>query len=1156
MLAQSVSNEGMEFWSVFPTHEADNSSLATLSLFITGSQASSGKITVGTFSTSFSLAANAVLEVPIPRSAAYINDVEGNRILTNRAIHIAVDTGKPKIVVYSHIFAGRRSAASLILPKQALGQQYFSMNYTQDDAGQNYITIVATEPNTKIHLKKGNVEIVPGGIVLNNVNDVYEYLSPTDLTGVSVSVDSLTSACNSFALFTGSSGVRIGVSGCDPQSIDPLYQQCYPVTSWGKNYGFIPFSTKSPNFATPVRTAGQYARIVAKENGTIVSINALVVSNLNIGEFYTTTQPITTTSYITANKPISVAQYALTQSCSNINQSNDTYSDPDMVILNPIEYNINHINIYSATKENIAEQYINILIKTSAANSFKINNNVPLAPFITMSNLPGYSYLQLSLNNLGTSTFNLSANEGFNAIAYGFGNVESYSYSAGTNLASNESISAVLANSNLAIDSTCINNDYFFKLTLPYQSPQISWQMDASESPVIQNNPVGTPVIGQATSYEYTFPKTPAYKNAGKHNIKILAQYPLTIGGCSKTQEEIDYSFTVIPIPIVNFSAQSEKCHNIIDFTNLTTSNTVNNIVGRIWDFGDGTTSNLQNPIHAYSDSGRYIVRLTTSFSTGCQDSKFDTLIIKQKLYPGFTFINPDCANHAVTFTDISKTTDFIIAMRKWNFGDGDSLLVNNNLPVQHIYKAAGSYTVALTLTNTEGCVSIPYTKAIVIYDNPIPDFKLPAVCINDRIAQFIDQTTIPSNSEKPFTYQWDFGDPNATALNANTSTLQHPTHSYTAAMNYPVTLTVTTPQGCQAIITKNFTVNGASPVASFKLLTNQVCSNNAVIVQNTSKVNFGNITKLEWHFDNVTHPDSLESYTDSIPRRIFFHHYPVFHTPLSKIYTIRLLVYSGTQCFADTLKNVTILAAPQATFDSLSNVCISTSPFKIIQGHETSGLAGAGIYMGDGTLADGTFTPATAGPGLHTIKYKFTSVAGCEDSISRKITVLTDPTVDAGSDVKVYLGDQIKLNTKTTGQNLTYKWTPTTGLDHDDIANPIASPDKDITYTVTVSNGTCQAIDDVNVLVIQPLVIPNTFTPNGDYINDTWNIKNLSYYYPDVRVDIYTKYGKHIFNSVGYSAPWDGTYKGHAMPVDTYYYIINLNNGQKPIASWLELIR
>jgi len=104
--------------------------------------------------------------------------------------------------------------------------------------------------------------------------------------------------------------------------------------------------------------------------------------------------------------------------------------------------------------------------------------------------------------------------------------------------------------------------------------------------------------------------------------------------------------------------------------------------------------------------------------------------------------------------------------------------------------------------------------------------------------------------------------------------------------------------------------------------------------------------------------------------------------------------------------------------------------------------------------------------------------------------------------------------------------------------------------YTINFING---------ILTIEPteqsIVIPNTFTPNADGINDTWDIKYLDLYV-NCSVDIFTRWGQKVYSSIGYSIPWDGTYKGSALPVGTYYYIINLKNGLSPLSGFVVLIR
>ena len=104
--------------------------------------------------------------------------------------------------------------------------------------------------------------------------------------------------------------------------------------------------------------------------------------------------------------------------------------------------------------------------------------------------------------------------------------------------------------------------------------------------------------------------------------------------------------------------------------------------------------------------------------------------------------------------------------------------------------------------------------------------------------------------------------------------------------------------------------------------------------------------------------------------------------------------------------------------------------------------------------------------------------------------------------------------------------------------------------YTIAYLSG---------VLTILPteasLVIPNTFTPNGDGINDTWDIKFLGDYI-NCSVDVFTRWGQKIYSSVGYSVPWNGTYNGSALPTGTYYYIINLKNGLTPLSGFVAIVR
>ncbi|WP_214071164.1 gliding motility-associated C-terminal domain-containing protein [Mucilaginibacter sp. dw_454] len=114
--------------------------------------------------------------------------------------------------------------------------------------------------------------------------------------------------------------------------------------------------------------------------------------------------------------------------------------------------------------------------------------------------------------------------------------------------------------------------------------------------------------------------------------------------------------------------------------------------------------------------------------------------------------------------------------------------------------------------------------------------------------------------------------------------------------------------------------------------------------------------------------------------------------------------------------------------------------------------------------------------------------------------------------------------------------------------------------YPITVSG----AIDKNYIIVYLPGVLevvtgdistPNAFTPNGDGINDTWDIKNLNLY-TSCTVEVLNRYGQKVFYTTGYPKPWNGTENGGDLPVGTYYYIIKLKPDSRPLTGYLSIIR
>ncbi len=175
------------------------------------------------------------------------------------------------------------------------------------------------------------------------------------------------------------------------------------------------------------------------------------------------------------------------------------------------------------------------------------------------------------------------------------------------------------------------------------------------------------------------------------------------------------------------------------------------------------------------------------------------------------------------------------------------------------------------------------------------------------------------------------------------------------------------------------------------------------------------------------------------------------------------------------------------------------------------------------------------------------TQAAQCDFNVE-----ITGPGADivgvdfnAGPDVEIGEGQTIQLD--ATG-GTTYSWTPNTGLSDDNVEDPFATPNETTLYSVTTTIDGCTYTDEVLVEVIRLIEIINTFTPNGDGINDTWTIRDIEDY-PNARIIVYDRWGQRVYSTTGYDEPWDGTNDGAKLPTATYYYHIQLNKleGQVP---------
>jgi gliding motility-associated-like protein len=164
-------------------------------------------------------------------------------------------------------------------------------------------------------------------------------------------------------------------------------------------------------------------------------------------------------------------------------------------------------------------------------------------------------------------------------------------------------------------------------------------------------------------------------------------------------------------------------------------------------------------------------------------------------------------------------------------------------------------------------------------------------------------------------------------------------------------------------------------------------------------------------------------------------------------------------------------------------------------------------------------------------------------------------PVVSAGGNVIIDRGASAALSGNVSGGNFPYRWSPATGLSDPTILNPLASPNETTVYTLTANNGNdCSTFATVKVIVNNELGIPNTITPNGDGVNDSWAIKNIDDH-ANTEVQIFDRAGRQVFYSNGYGKKWDATYNGKKLPAAVYYYIIRLNDIRVIKKGWVTVI-
>lgn len=463
----------------------------------------------------------------------------------------------------------------------------------------------------------------------------------------------------------------------------------------------------------------------------------------------------------------------------------------------------------------------------------------------------------------------------------------------------------------------------------------------------------------------------------------------------------------------------------------------------------------LFNP--AVSGPGKFSIKYLHVSDKGCRDSLIRSITVLPSPVAKWGIGTPACEKNLLLFTDSSITNAGKIITRNWIFGDGQTQTQTNNNSFTHVYNTYGKYTAGLQVITDSGCISNRVDQLININPLPIVAFQMPNVCLPDGRGTFSNQSTIPDQSEALFSYRWNFNDPN----DPTPSTLQNPTHQYTAVGPYPLQLIVTSKDGCVDSLTQLMKSIYPQPFAKFIANPSEVCVGaNIQFVDKSVSVSAA-VTQWFWDLDQGNQ-SALQN-----PSRQFKD---------SGNFTIRLYIKDGKGCVSDT-----------------SKLIVTAHPFPVLQ---------------------------------------------------------------LNHNLRVLEGGTITIKPIFYGTQLSFLWTPDSYLDSANVAYPKSTPPDDITYRLTLTGiGGCSVSDTTFIKVLKSPLVPNSFSPNGDGINDTWRIQYLESY-PGASIEVFNRYGQKVFESIGYDVEWDGYFKGSLLPVGTYYYIINPKNGRKTLSGSVTIIR
>ncbi len=539
-------------------------------------------------------------------------------------------------------------------------------------------------------------------------------------------------------------------------------------------------------------------------------------------------------------------------------------------------------------------------------------------------------------------------------------------------------------------------------------------------SPLSGCNPLAVQYTDQSTSnttsWFWELPGADNETSTDQHPIVVYTQpgvYSATLTATNAQGDDVfmrtDY-IEVFATAIPSFTTSSTG-------TSVSFMNTSLNASSYSWDFGDGNSSTAANPTHTYASGGIYTVVLTATNSECGDESISLDINVSGAPSPDVQTQGPTmgCAVLEVQFLDNSTNDPTAWA---WSFPGGSPSTSTDQDPLVS-YSSAGTYDVSLTVTNAQGSNTITLSDYIVVEDIPIADFTSSQSGLS---FDFIN------NSADATSYSWDFGD-------GNTSSLENPSHSYSAEGIYTVVLTATNNCGSSTASAEYdlFTL----PVANFEANQTGDC---VPVIVDFNDLSSDNVSARQWTFEGGNPSTSTEAS-------------PTVEYTVAGTYDVRLVVSNPAGSDTETKVSLVVVDdVPNASFNTQANLL----SYNFI--NTSSNASSYSWNFGDGntsTVPDPSHDYAMEG--MYTVSLMATNACGT-DTETFDVNVQNIPTANFTSNIVSGCSPfEVEFENLSSSNATILNWefeggTPATSIEE----NPIISYNTPGVYDVilTVSNG------------------------------------------------------------------------------------------------------